>query len=370
VFVSIVVVLGSLGRGVTALPAATASTTRFVTTPTPAVDGGLTAVAAPAPDEVWSVGYKQSACENVTTVAVIDRWDGSAWTEATSGPCGVLRDVSASGPTDVWAVGNDNDVQPLIQHWDGTAWTTVAPGVGSGELFGVAALTPDDAWAVGTTSTVPNVPLVEHWDGTSWTAVTTPSLGRSGGSLTGVWANTATDIWVSGDRQSLRNHRRAALMEHWDGRAWSIVPAAAPPTPRSDWLLADVDGVSTGDVWAAGATRTGTGPVQTLLEHWDGAAWTIRPSDNGNARLTSALSGLAVGARASWAVGVTAGTNVFHPLLERLHSSGASRVSAGPSLGRVFAKAAFDPNGRLWIVGAVTYAHQDTTSETAGYIDP
>ncbi len=49
--------------------------------------------------------------------------------------------------------------------WNGSSWTEQSPS-GSGELFGVAALSATDAWAVGTTPD--GDALIERWNGSAW----------------------------------------------------------------------------------------------------------------------------------------------------------------------------------------------------------
>ena len=68
-----------------------------------------------------------------------------------------LHAISASGASDVWAVGeyfNGAVNQTLIERWDGTVWKIVpSPNEGSvndsNRLRGVVALSPANAWAVG-----------------------------------------------------------------------------------------------------------------------------------------------------------------------------------------------------------------------------
>jgi hypothetical protein len=85
-----------------------------------------------------------------------------------------LNAVSASSPSDIWAVG-----QSTI-HFNGTVWTAVsAPhltGMNENALLGVADLSPTNAWAVGYTTTPSQTQLLEHWDGTEWSDSPGPRL--------------------------------------------------------------------------------------------------------------------------------------------------------------------------------------------------
>ena len=73
---------------------------------------------------------------------------------------------------------------PLTARWDGRAWKAVpAPGGDhltspqGGYLNGVAAVSADDAWAVG--AGMFNRALIERWDGAAWTRVPGPDPGAA-----------------------------------------------------------------------------------------------------------------------------------------------------------------------------------------------
>src|SRR5437762_3576748 len=68
------------------------------------------------------------------------------------------------------------------------------------------------------------------------------------------------------------------LIEHWDGIAWSVVPS--PNVSGLDRTLTGVAAVSANDVWAVGYYHNANYVVQTLIEHWNGSAWSIVPSSN------------------------------------------------------------------------------------------
>jgi hypothetical protein len=58
------------------------------------------------------------------------------------------------------------------------------------------------------------------------------------------------------------------VTEHWDGRAWVLVPSPA------GGLLTGVAVLSPASAWAVGFwTVNGA----AIIEHWDGAAWTWPP---------------------------------------------------------------------------------------------
>jgi hypothetical protein len=91
--------------------------------------------------------------------------------------------VSASSPSDIWAVGQ------AVIHFDGATWTDFpAPGidgVAPSEMKCVADISPTDTWAAGNVSgpTIlgagpTNQPVIEHWDGTQWSVFPSPPFNK------------------------------------------------------------------------------------------------------------------------------------------------------------------------------------------------
>src|SRR6516165_7355973 len=63
--------------------------------------------------------------------------------------------------------------------------------------------------------------------------------------------------------------RAQTLIEEWDGGAWSIV--SSPNIGNYDELV-DVTCASQGDCWTVG-DYSGVTNEQTLIEHWNGSLW-------------------------------------------------------------------------------------------------
>ncbi len=242
---------------------------------------------------------------------------GSAWTvapqPAISGSGG-LDDVAATSPTDAWAVGHrfdqaDQKGHTLIEHHDGVSWTITpsedGPAALQSVLSGVSAHAADDAWAVGSFTRSNNLvrTLVEYWDGSSWTRIKSPNAGQpAGGDLAGVAALAADDVWAVGGFGQGAPGR--TLIEHWDGTAWSIVPSPNKgPFPNA---LSDVAAIAPDDIWAVGTWFTKAFDDRTLTLHWDGTAWTRVPSPNAGpaAAANDLVSVSAVTTDDVWAVGL------------------------------------------------------------------
>ena len=238
------------------------------------------------------------------------------------------------------------------------------PGGHDNTLYAVTAVSANDVWAVGTYNNgTYGQTLVEHWDGTAWHIVSSPNPPSASSSLIGIAVLSATDVWSVGD--SVQGFTTSqTLVEHWDGTAWSIVPS--PNQGTSSNGLAEVDVVSADDVWAVGRYDIGNA-YHTLIEHWDGTAWSIVPSPNVGADYNVLISVSEAGANDIWAVGIYVSSNNFsHPLIEHWNGSAWGIVpTSGPDPGSVYNElysvAAAGP-GDIWAVGI--FANTTTGNET------
>jgi hypothetical protein len=170
------------------------------------------------------------------------------------------------------------------------------PG-GRNYLYGVSALSSTDAWAAGyfcmagCGGTSPaDETLIAHWDGTAWSQVPSPNPSPHIRSrLFSVSADSPADAWAAGYYCAGRCGTPSAetdhtLIEHWDGTAWSQVPSPNPAGMISQFLSVSAD--SPTDAWAAGYSCTvpcaGTAVHQTLIAHWNGTTWSrVRSPDPG-----------------------------------------------------------------------------------------
>jgi hypothetical protein len=197
--------------------------------------------------------------------------------------------ASAASPNDVWTVGNFLPDDPnanqdatlsLAAHYNGSSWSispTPNAGPNFNTLFGVAAK-GGQAWAVGVrqNDNYQDRALVQHWDGTSWQIVTVPQPATARDMLFSVSAQSPSDVWAVGQQQASEDGPFSTLVEHWDGKTWSVVPAANPGSTGNSFYGVLAQGP--GKVWAVGQQNGATGPDQPLIEAWDGKHWTVVPS--------------------------------------------------------------------------------------------
>lgn len=132
----------------------------------------------------------------------------------------------------------------------------------------------------------------------NWVADALPILDTPTG-LESVAVIAKDNVWAVGGRSD--GLGSSTLIEHWDGVAWSVVESPNP-SPYFN-ALKDVSGSSRNDVWAVGwQASTQDSPVQPLILHWDGTSWSERAYSIAGGRGT--LRGvLALSPTDVWAVG-------------------------------------------------------------------
>ncbi len=274
---------------------------------------------------------------------------------------GLLAGVAATSWCNAWAVGSDpagSRTEPLIEHWNGRFWRQVPspqPGAGRSEGGVLAAVTATSyrvAWGVGWSG---NAALAERWSGVSWQL--SPVLGAAGfrrSRLLAVAATPAGAAWAVGTYRAGAG-RSGGLTARWERGVWRL--AAAPVPAGATSVVLDAVTASASGVWAAGYARRRSGrtAVRTaLVEHWDGANWRIVPlAVEGSG--ASAFTGVTSAAGAVWAAGyaTVAGGRLTPLVLRRLDGrwrqvpapspAGARAgavidgVAAGPAVGEAWA---------------------------------
>ncbi len=279
----------------------------------------LNAVAEVSARDIWAVGTSFSL-SNPVERTLIEHWDGTSWSIVPSPNPTTTHDTSLNGVAEVsannvWAVGSSTGT--LIEHWNGEQWSIVAspnPPGSTGSLGAVAEVSAHDIWAVGTfkNSSTGGLPLIEHWNGKQWSIVASPNpTGSSITVLNGVAEVHAHNVWAVGQSFS-SSTGGLPLIEHWNGKQWSIV-ASPNPTGSSFTVLNGVAEVHAHNVWAVGRTN------QSLTEHWNGKQWSIVASPNPTGSSFTFLNGVTeVSAHNVWAVGgyfTSVGSMVFQRTL-------------------------------------------------------
>ncbi len=149
---------------------------------------------------------------------------------------------------------------------------------GNGVLAAVAAIpNTNQMWSVGSTNPSGyEQTLVERWDGASWTVVPSPNRPQGNNYLYGVAAAAPNDAWAVGSANPSGGGTNTLIL-HWDGAAWSLVPS---PNVAVYQQLRAVTVESQKSVWAVGYYYSSGHGQQTLIEHWNGTIWSVVPSPN------------------------------------------------------------------------------------------
>lgn len=318
----------------------------------------LNAVAVVNASDIWAVGFSPhpSGTPLYLRQTLTEHWNGKNWSVVASpNPTGktyvVLNGVDAISSNDVWAVGHSGDpssipLQTLTEHWNGSSWSLIpspSPGTYNGNVLNaVSAVSANDVWAVGWyqsgSTGQEGGALTMHWNGTAWTVVPAPSRGQ----LYGVAAISSNDVWAVGEQSIL----------HWNGTSWSVV--SFPPPPGDSYqILKGISAVSANDIWAVGYSQWSYFSgyrYAPLTYHWDGTRWSLIPNAGGIDEFLFAVT--AIAPNDAWAVGDNGQTQ---------HWNGAewTRVAAPyPGLGGRFNSVAAASASDVWAVGSYNDGNQ------------
>jgi hypothetical protein len=314
----------------------------------------LVGVSSTSDSDAWAAGSQNGAAgTGIGAKPLIDHWNGTAWSQvtapATPGNTASLAAVSASSPTDTWAIGhtrvNRSNFAPLAMHWNGASWA-VSPSAASalaGQVgVGVADINPNDAYAIGGGLGSAHTGLVAHWNGSTWTRVTVPLPANNNlaSNLNAISADGPNDVWIVGSYElqvgptEIQNETYSL---HWNGSHWSIVPMPLVSSSNINnfFKFNSIKANSPTDVWAVGGSGVSgqVGSGATLIEHWDGVTWSIVQSPS--LGVDGILTGVASSASNNvWAVGYDRVPGTTQAQTLTLHWNGTAWVAvASPNDG-------------------------------------
>lgn len=185
------------------------------------------------------------------------------------------------------AVGTHNTAsvdKTLAESWNGTAWSIVPSskptGSSASNLTGVSCLSSIDCIAVGGFQNASTAqPLIESWNGTSWSIVPSPIPGTGPTNGLASVSCTSPTFCMAAGTDNPPAGGTGTLIESWNGTAWTVVPS--PNRHKGDNDLSGVSCISPTSCMAVGSSgKSETQLVATLVESWDGSVWSIVPSPN------------------------------------------------------------------------------------------
>ena len=169
---------------------------------------GASALAGTGTRDIWSAGGNFIAHWDGRGWGARQEGDDATVHQGT----GQLFSLFAAGPDDVWAVGTGGETEPepggrhpgerralprpLILHWTGRAWARLSrPDANptAKVLRAVSGTSATNVWAVGDAGTI------LHWDGKRWSTVS-PSTHEN---LTAVAVDANGRVWIGGNNGTL-----------------------------------------------------------------------------------------------------------------------------------------------------------------------
>lgn len=185
-----------------------------------------------------------------------------------------------------------------------------------------------------------------------WQIVPSPSTSAVYNRLTGVAAFSANNVWAVGQAQNYYAPLEP-LVAHWNGKAWSMVTIPSEASGNGFNAVATIPG--THNLWAVG-----TGGLAAL---WNGSSWNIIPTAPVDSPSFSGV--VALNATDAWAVGTYNGQTSPAALVEHWNGTQWSQVpvdypkgTIATYLNGITALSASD----LWAVGSVDYGSSSPIS--------
>jgi hypothetical protein len=248
--------------------------------------------------------------------AAIAQPEAGDWTEIAhdhpQGQDSFFDDVWSDG-TDMWAAGyrripvagvveyrtwvqrcgiatKTSDLQNTLDLEAAPAYNTIEAITGT---------STNDIW-IGGTGKVPfgdKGTLVEHFDGKKWSIVPTPI---TRGDVHGMSAVAPDDVWAVGndDRAGIN-----ALAMHWNGATWTQVPVAVEGCVRV-YRLWDIDATGSRPV-AVGHCLTKSDDAKAIVISYDGHGWHAEDIVGKRPKQIFEMSSVNWIGRTAWAGGMT-----------------------------------------------------------------
>lgn len=195
-------------------------------------------------------------------------------------------DIWASGSSYFDEGVTPADGAALIEHWDGTAWSimTAFDEALGGRTWSTAFLSSSDIWGAEYTTGPSGSPTIKHWNGSDWSVVAGPHVGIGSYFLETMAASAPDDLWAAGfsSPSQPQSGQTQVFTMHWNGNDWSVMPSPSPRVvfPGGTITLTASTSLSPDDAWMVGAYQASSSAQLALIEHWDGHSWSLVPHPN------------------------------------------------------------------------------------------
>jgi len=185
-------------------------------------------------------------------------------------------------------------------------------------LASVSCPSTTSCFAVGPGRAITGESLVEHWDGSAWSVMPIAKLaGSTEASFYGVACPSPTSCFAVGFFQPGVDAPLQTLIEHWDGSAWSVMTSPSP-SGALPAVLAHVSCPSVTSCFAVGSySPPKVGGSRSLVERWNGTTWSTVASANAQSPKTFVSDVSCATTKSCVAVGQYFQGSNGRPLVER-----------------------------------------------------
>jgi RHS repeat-associated protein len=283
---------------------------------------------------------KEVSCPTTSFCVTVAKNENGAWrmnglewfgdelwvasSEAPAVPSGAtnvrLLDVACTSEEACTAVGRykaeSGEWKSHAERWDGNSWILQPVPAPAGEtrlpeLTGVSCATATACVAVGSVesrppgSTYRQVSMAARWDGSKWSAVSTPNpAGATSSALGSISCTSSSSCMALGTYDDGSGPR--PFSERLSGATWTVVSTAAPANGKGSVQLHSVSCAATTACVAVGQYVSALGgpfseePTEekTLVEVWNGSAWSEQSSPNPSGKSFNALAGVSCSSQA------------------------------------------------------------------------
>lgn len=267
----------------------------------------LNAVSCVSTTYCVAAGYSRNS--DGTQSPLLEAWNSRTWSiqpapQAAGAGFTQLWGVSCAAVNMCMAVGDfsssspNSDFNAFAELWNGSTWSVTAAGPASTQLMAVDCSDSNHCLAVG--NFVSSSTVAMQWNGSAWIGLATPTLSGvaelSGVSCVGARSCVAVGFQNSG---SATGGVPLTLVEQWNGSKWRVVPTPNPPGTIGaflDSVACDLDGCT-----AAGYNEppSGSAPILTLIESWNGSIWSLRSTPNPANALNALFQGISCASQSS-----------------------------------------------------------------------
>ena len=236
----------------------------------------LSDVACPSATACYAAGYYT---QGRTMKSIIERWDGAKWSMVTSPDVEAdITHLACPTATDCFAVGTahkdaNGAFHNVVLRGGTGSWSIVpyaANEPGGDVIRDIACANPSMCFVVGYNGSK-NPVTIEQWNGTGWTKLTLPLLILPDSTLSDV-ACAGTVCFGVGHSSAPLGTPTKTLIVRRTPSGWKVV-TSPNPTGGRQVALTGVSCPSTTLCFAVG-----TWDLKALIERWNGKAWSIVPS--------------------------------------------------------------------------------------------